>query len=57
MIFNLKHYHIQMTHNKYAQHILAYEMQKWSKLQTARMHKFLYRVCLAKLNSNLSESN
>ena len=40
MIFNLKHNHIQTTHTiKYTQLVLAYETQKWSKSQTARIHK------------------
>ena len=31
---------------KYAQLVLAYETQKWLKLQTARIHKFFYCVRL-----------
>ena len=43
VIFNSKHYNTQMIQNQIhitPTHVLAYETQKWSKLQTARIHKF-----------------
>ena len=47
MIFNLKHYHIQITHTiKYAQFVLAYKTRKRSKLYLNILKWWYRKLCV-----------